>query len=403
MSEQLNNQRYRKEKIKEIITMLHDGKDFELARELFEKTFEGVTAKEISDAEQALIAEGMPVAEVQRLCDVHASVFKGSIEEIHETRDLTNVPGHPAQMLVEENKVITRLIDEDIASAWAQYAGSGDASGLSSAIKDLARIDIHYQKKENIFFSYMEKHGITAPPQVMWGVDDEVRAKLKEVLVLLAESPAKTSLVKEKLNDLTHQIKEMIFKEENIMMPMLVENMTSDEWRMAYHDAQEFGTLLGKEPSWAQADQAFAKDDLGQAKLQDDGHINLATGRFNVDELNALFNTLPIDITFVDAHDRVKFFSQTKDRPFPRTKAILGREVSNCHPPASVHIVEAIVEDFKKGKKDQEDFWLRINDQYVLIRYYALRDEEGTYLGVVEVTQDINPIQAIEGEKRLVE
>ncbi|HOO26722.1 MAG TPA: PAS domain-containing protein, partial [Clostridiales bacterium] len=131
--------------------------------------------------------------------------------------------------------------------------------------------------------------------------------------------------------------------------------------------------------------------------------IVLPTGEFALNELEQVLNHLPFDITFVDKNDVVKYFSQGKDRIFVRTKAVIGRNVSKCHPPASVHVVENIVADFKSGKKDHEDFWINMGDTYVYIRYFAVRDEAGEYLGVVEVTQDIKPIQAITGEKRLVE
>ena len=113
-------------------------------------------------------------------------------------------------------------------------------------------------------------------------------------------------------------------------------------------------------------------------------------------------NTLPIDITFVDAEDTVKFFSENKERVFARTRTIIGRKVINCHPPASMHVVQGILEDFRAGKKDQEDFWIKMAGKYILIRYYAVRDDAGKFLGTLEVTQDIGPIQAITGEKRLV-
>lgn len=130
--------------------------------------------------------------------------------------------------------------------------------------------------------------------------------------------------------------------------------------------------------------------------------IQLPSGIFKLEELICMLNTLPFDITFVNKDDEVKYFSEGKERAFPRTRAIIGRNVSNCHPPASVHVVEKLVEDFKAGVKDQEDFWIRAGDKYILIRYYAVRNERNEYLGVLEVTQDIKPIQEVTGEKRLL-
>lgn len=405
----------RKERIKEIIQILHKEGSFEEARSLFEKAFEGVSAEEITQAEQALIDEGLAVSEVQKLCDVHASVFKGSIEEIHAPTDPSQIKGHPAHTIIEENKILTAIMDDQVRPALKVLMDSGqpqDKADLIEAFKALLVIDVHYQKKENTFFSYMEKHGITAPPQVMWGVDDEVRKKIKQLIDYLGEDRAlDLERIKRQTEEALTQAQEMIFKEEEIMLPMLVDNMTEEEWMTAYRDAREYGYLMAEPPYWDKAEAAEKSQSspakkvnptpaLGQASQEE---IQLPTGRFNAKELAAVFATLPVDVTFVDAEDRVKFFSQTPKRPFPRSKAILGRHVSNCHPPSSVNVVEDIVEDFKAGRKDQEDFWLHFKDMYVLIRYYALRDEEGNYLGVLEATQDIKPIQEIEGENRLVD
>ncbi len=125
-------------------------------------------------------------------------------------------------------------------------------------------------------------------------------------------------------------------------------------------------------------------------------------GSLTAEEINAIFNTLPIDMTFVGADDKVKYFTQGKERIFDRPKTIIGREVKHCHPPKSVHVVEQIVADLRSGKKDNEDFWIQMGEMYVLIRYYAVRGKQGEFLGTLEVTQDIKPIQDIKGEKRLM-
>jgi DUF438 domain-containing protein len=262
----------------------------------------------------------------------------------------------------------------------------------------------------------MEQYGITAPPKVMWGVDDEIRDALKEVKAELAKpeqaktEKAKTEKVeesqeqdrrvlKENLEALLDKIKEMIFKEENILLPMLLETLTQDEWKRIAQESGEIGFLVEKVPEWTPA--AEYQEEIKEEK-KEAGSIIFPTGVLKTEELIRLFDTLPFDITFVDKDDVVKYFSQSAERIFPRTKAVIGRNVSNCHPPASVHIVEQIVLDFKSGKKDHEDFWIRMGDKFILIRYYAVRSDTGEYLGVLEVTQDIRPIQEINGEKRLV-
>jgi DUF438 domain-containing protein len=397
MSENINNREYRKNVIKQVIRELHEGKTVEEVKHKFEEAFAGVSASEISEAEQALINEGLPVSEVQRLCDVHSAVFKGSIEEIHRETDPMKIPGHPANVLYLENRRLERIIEEKIKPYLEK--GKESLEAIQNGLEELSVIDIHYSKKENLLFPYMEKYGITAPPKVMWGVDDEIRDDLKTLKSDLSYGVFNDEL-KKGVEELINRINEMIFKEESIMLPMLLDIMTQDEWKKVADDSSEIGNIIDFVPVWnpdKEAKKEYKED------IKEPGAIILPTGVFNTEELTHMLNTLPIDITFVGSDDTVKYFSQSSERIFARTKTIIGRNVSNCHPPASVHIVEGIVEDFKSGKKDHEDFWIKMGDKYVYIRYFAVRNEEGKYLGVVEVTQNIKPIQEITGEKRLVE
>ncbi|WP_342758020.1 DUF438 domain-containing protein [Kineothrix sedimenti] len=399
MSAEINNREFRQQVLKELISELHDGKSVDDVKEKFAEVFGNVSAEEIAQAEQALIANGLPVTEVQRLCDVHASVFKGSIEDIHRAPVSSELPGHPADTLKRENSAIEKEIDE-VRTQLALLPDSDAKDKVRAGLKRLTEIDRHYLKKENLFFPYMEQYGITAPPKVMWGVDDEIRAQLKAVLAKLASE--ELSSLAEEIEAFLDKAGEMIFKEENIMLPMLLENLTQDEWKTIADESEELGyCLIDSVPAWTpsagKASEAAAQEQPGIA-----GAIHLPTGVLKVEELSRMLDTLPIDITFVGKDDTVRYFSQGAERVFPRTKAIIGRKVSNCHPPASVHIVEKLVEDFKAGRKDHEDFWINMGEKFILIRYFAVRDEAGEYLGVLEVTQNIRPLQAIEGEKRLV-
>lgn len=398
MSQEINNREYRKNVIKDLLRKLHAGQTVDDVKQQFDEVFAGVSASEISDAEQALIAEGVPVSEVQRLCDVHAAVFKGSIEDIHTPADAAQVPGHPAHTLREENRALEQLMEQRIRPALQAFAGGKqNAAQLAEEIAALWQIDKHYLRKENLIFPYMEQYGITAPPQVMWGVDDEIRALIKQAQQLAENGDA---AVQEKLEEALTRVDEMIFKEENILLPMLMETFTLQEWKNIADESDELGyCLIEQPPVW---EPAVAADAATPPTAPERGDITLPTGFLSVTELTYLLNSLPVDITFVGKGDTVRYFSQCAERVFPRTKAIIGREVSNCHPPASVHIVEDIVADLRAGKKDHEDFWIKMGEKYIYIRYFAVRDEKGEYLGVLEVTQDIAGIQKIEGEKRLV-
>ncbi len=400
MSEYINNRQMRQKTIKDIIRQLHEGKTVDEVKTQFEEVFHGVSATEISEAEGALIAEGLPVEEVQKLCDVHAAVFKGSIEEIHQPEQPALIPGHPVHVMVRENKKISHILEKEIRPFLSLTAidDPGAVKQLKAGVDQLKDLSIHYKKKENLYFPYMEKYGITAPPKVMWGVDDEIRAQVKEVAALLERHSHQTETFIRKAQDMADKIEEMIFKEENIMVPMLMENLTQEEWKTIADGSGEIGYMIEDVPQWEpKADKEESTPTEPEA-----GIVKLPSGEMKTEELTALLNTLPFDITFVDKDDKVKYFSEGKSRAFPRTRTILGRNVSNCHPPASVHIVEKIVEDFKNGVKDEEDFWIRMGKKYILIRYYAVRSEGGEYMGVLEVTQDIDEIQNITGEKRLM-
>lgn len=394
MSQEINNREYRQKALADMIAQLHDGKQVDEVKAQFEAVFGGVSAEEIAMAEQALIANGLPVEEVQRLCDVHAAVFKGSIQEIHASQDPSAIPGHPAHTLKKENRALEAVCDE-IRGMLMQLPYA--VAPLQEALVRLGAIDRHYAKKENLLFPYMERYGITAPPKVMWGVDDEIRTQRKEAMTLAEQG--NHAQLQEAVDALVHSINEMIFKEENIMLPMLFEHLSQDDWK---HIADEFGEiglcLIDEVPLWVPATITQKQPPQDEAPA---GDIVLPTGVLNIAELVGMLDTLPIDITFVDKEDTVRYFSQGTERVFPRTKAVIGRKVTNCHPPASVHIVEKLVQDFREGRKDHEDFWIRMGDKLIMIRYFAVRDPNGEYLGVLEMTQNIGPIQAVSGEKRL--
>ncbi len=407
MSEFINNREYRQKVLKEIITQLHNGKSVEEVKPQFEKLIEGVSASEIAEMEQALIMEGLPVEEIQRLCDVHAAVFKGSIEEIHKPNKPEDIPGHPLHTFKEENKEIEKLLNSRIKphiEALRKEDTRENISTLTEDFKELLGIDRHYSRKENLLFPYLEKYGITAPPKVMWGVDDEIRAAIKETLSMLSDYSGNKEEVANKADEAVNKVSEMIFKEENILFPMASDTLSEDEWIAIEQGSDEIGYFL-KEPKvrWKPARVNIEQKAAEQGeKPSDNGYIKFETGILTPEEISAMFNTLPVDITFVDKEGVVKYFSQSRDRIFVRPKTVIGRLVKNCHPPASVHVVEKIIEDFKSGRKDHEDFWIKMKDKYVFIRYFAVRNEKGEYLGTMEVTQDIKPIQEITGEKRLL-
>ncbi len=402
MTEIMQNREYRKKALKELIMDLHAGQSVEAVKSRFEKLFKGVSPQEISEMEQDLIAEGLPVEEVQRLCDVHAAVFKGSIEEIHHPEE---TPGHPVHTFRLENKEIKKLIEDRIKPHLEAFKISDSAENVSRLAEDfelLWEVDKHYSRKENLLFPFLEKAGITAPPKVMWGVDDEIRAAIKGVREALADYRGDRDSLVARVEQAIVKVSEMVFKEENILFPMALQTLTEPQWIEIENGSDEVGyCLIEPADKWR---RRVAQDVEHHRELMNEaeGTVRFETGALTPKEIGAILNHLPVDITFVDKDDRVKYFSHGQERIFVRTKAVLGRKVQDCHPPASVHIVERLVRDFKSGKKDHEDFWIRLGEAYVYIRYFAVRDDDGEYLGTLEVTQNIKPIMELKGEKRLV-
>jgi len=238
----------------------------------------------------------------------------------------------------------------------------------------------------------------------MWGVDDEIRDEIKEVVSLLTDSKSDVNELIKKARAAVDRVNEMIFKEENILFPMALDTLNEDEWLKIAKESGELGYCI-YEPKAQWKPKRVNIDEKEKYKGQEQasgGYINFETGLLTKEELEAMLNTMPVDVTFVDKDGIVKYFSQGAERIFPRPKTVIGRKVENCHPPASVHIVQKIVEDLKSGVKDYEDFWIKMKDKYIMIRYLAVRDKEGKFLGVLEFTQNIAPLKAIEGEKRLM-
>lgn len=408
MSEIINNREQesinkfeRQAILKEIIKNLHNGKSVKEVKAQFEKAVGNITVAEISMLEQALMEEeGIPVEEVQRLCSVHTAIFKGSIEEIHRSDKPEDQAGHPVHTFQLENKEIDKLVNFKLQLHYERFEKKDSKENVYKLIEDLnllLDVDKHYSRKENLLFPYLEKYGIYGPTQVMWGIDDVICNAIKDVKQALTNYNGNKKTVLDGIYFIIREITEMIFKEENILFPMALQTLTEDEWIKIAHESDGIGYCLSH-PSvvWKPERQTIQEQAISE------GFIRLETGILSLKQLELMLNHLPVDITYIDQDDVVRYFSHGKERIFSRTKAVIGRTVQNCHPPKSVHVVEKLLEDFKSGNKDCEDFWIKFKDKYVYIRYFAIRNENGEYMGTLEFSQNINPIQEIQGEKRIL-
>jgi DUF438 domain-containing protein len=409
MSEVINNQTKRKETLKRLIRELHEGRSVEEVKREFAALLRDVGATEIAEIEQALIAEGLPETEVKRLCDVHVAVFRESLDT--QARPET-IPGHPVHTFRAENVAAARVLDalQEALDSLKATPGMAQLKQARERLRELREYEKHYLRKENVLFPYLERHGFTGPSSVMWAIHDDVRAGWKALDRLLDagsgdDLAAFSARIDEVFQSLNTAIREMFYKEENILFPTALEKLSEAEWGAIRAQESEVGFCYVEPggPLSSTAASPVAAPSPVEARVATDDLLHLDTGALTAQEVNRLLTHLPIDVTYVDKDDTVRFFSQTKERIFPRSPAIIGRKVQKCHPPASVHRVQQIVDDFRAGRRDVAEFWIQMGAKFIHIRYFAVRGEGGEYQGTLEVTQDITHVRALEGERRLLD
>lgn len=281
---------------------------------------------------------------------------------------------------------------------------------ISKAVEVLEEFNLHYIKKENILFPYVEKYlsEYRCLP-MMWSYHDDIRQYLKDIVELIRNNPTDLKRLNRLLGDLFFTMYAIRFREEYILFPVVFDRIPEAEMNGMMEQAFDVGFAFIDTP-----DQPVVKEKTGMVEsssLHDVLHeedmagklLDFGTGLMTIQQAMMLLNHLPVDVTLVDEHDQVRYFSTPGHRIFPRSKAIIGRQVENCHPPSSVHIVKRLVDDFRTGKKQKESFWIQMGEKFILIQYFALRDEQGRFRGTLEVSQDVTDIRKLKGEKRLME
>jgi hypothetical protein len=407
MSELINNSRYRKEKLKELILKLHQGESPEQVRKELVDTLRSVPYGEVVEVEQELIAEGLPETEVLRLCDIHGEVLEGHVDQTG-SKDIPD--GHPVDVFKKENLELIKVAEKtkdllDAVPKVPEETFPNFRNVLLSSFNELMDVDKHYQRKEYLVFPFLEKKEITGPPKVMWGKHDEIRGQLKGCIALLRDEELQKSDLIDSLDLIFYPVVkalvDMVQKEEEILFPMAMDVISEEDWWNIHQQTLEFGfTLYDPQVEWKpDGFERLPESDTGDPG---DGTIRLPSGSFTVQEIMAILNTVPVDMTFVDKDDRVKYFTQGSHRIFARSRSIINRDVRLCHPPGSVDIIEKILDDFKSGKASHAPFWIQMKGKFILIEYYALRDEKGAYLGTLEVSQDLTEARSLKGEQRIL-
>ena len=384
----------KKAALKDIILKLHDGLGAEDAKERFEKEVGNVTSTEIAEMEQSLLDEGLSAEEIKKFCNVHALIFQSALEQA----DMAETsPSHPVYLFRQENREIEKILD-----ALKRATGK---RGIMAMLTTLRGINTHYERKEQLLFPFLEKKNFMGPSKVMWGKDNEIRDMLKAALVEIKDTPAEgiPAFREKTLAPLIEEVAGMIFKEENILFSTALEKLEAADWVEILRESEEVGYVFIEKPAEASHLIANLTGKVVEEACIDDGVITFPTGTIRAEEILPLLNALPVDITFVGADDTVRYFSKGRDRIFTRSTSIIGRQVQNCHPPQSLDVVNKIVTSFKDGSKDSYEFWLTIGGKFIHVRFFALRDGAGKYLGAIEVAQDVTHIRALEGEKRLLD
>jgi DUF438 domain-containing protein len=401
-----NASQARKDLLKHLILQLHVGAAPAQVQKQLVRLLGQVPYGLVVEVEQELIEDGMPVEEVTRLCHLHGAALQGAIDV---SAAPTTAPGHPVHTFQQENAALAReLAALDRAAAELDALGDAEPPGealleVRTRLNALADVEKHYLRKEHLLFPYLEKHGITGPPKVMWGKHDETRGLLRGALEALAAAPATAAearaAVALAVRPAAQAIRDMIDREENILLPMSLDTLGEAEWWEIARQSDEYGyCLVDPGEGWRPASVPPPESEAREG----DDRIRFPTGSFTAKELEAILDALPLDATFVDSEDRVRYFTGGKDRVFARSRAVLGRRVQHCHPPSSVDTVDRILAGFRSGRQDRAAFWIEKRGRFDHIEYLALRDRAGAYLGCLEETQDLTEKRALTGEQRLL-
>ena len=399
-------QKGREAALRRLLSRLSAGESLAAVRADFVRDFASVSAEEIAAAEQKLLEEGTPLHEVQPLCDVHSALFHGRIDPSEADAspggegcapptapaDMAALPpGHPLRVLLAENEGLRRLLAEAEAALQAN-----DAATLRAALRALGGLYVHYGKKETLLMTVLYRYEVTGPSGVMWGVDDEIKEELRALSKALPQGLAG---LEERMSAFLQRIREMIYKEEKILFPLTLRFFSETDWHMVYRDMPEMGVAFGAQaPPWPEGDAYVAAEEAKERAVLAEGKVRLSTGELRFSELSAILALLPIDITFIDQEDKQRFFSNP-GQVFARPRLALNCDVRTCHPAHVLPAVEQLIADFKAGRRDSMDVYRRIKGKPVGVRYLAVRDEAGAYLGTVELVQDFTAALQAFGEK----
>lgn len=416
------------EEIKEILRELHRGGDVEEVKRRFGDILSRVSPSEIPLIEQQLVKEGVPIEEILKLCDLHVALFREHLQP----RELKGVPkGHPLDAFLKENDWIIKQAEtigiyaSILLKAESEEQAKESLAKLKTALSELLRIRIHYRKIQMLLFPYLERRGISAVPRVLWGREDQVRIKLRQLLELMQKADktldrALINEVVEKTEEMAKEASELVFRENKILFPAAYALLSEGEWAAIADISRHLGYIVNIEEEWKtdakpvlpyeseakvtgeQMDKlppefrsmvAFHGIEPDAYRVAGKDDVDLNTGFLNVEDIKAIFRSLPLEITFADKNDRIKFFTESVFRKgFIRTKTIIGRRLEYCHPPRLESIVRKNVNDVKHGEAEYREFWTRSGDRIIRVLLAPVKNENNEYLGSLEIVEDLTEI-----------
>jgi len=398
MSEIINNHsQYRFNELCNFARQLMNGTNGRKLIETHQEVIKTVTPVETMQMFDVLLNEGFSFEKVKEYTGKIINVFFKSLEAQQWKK-----PSEPhfIYYLMQENvEVKKHMLSLKALTKELFHTSQPNLTLLNVRFKEtialIKQYELHYIKKENILFSYIEK----AFPQykclqLMWSFHDDFRKSVKNIETIINDGLQELEQLNIEMGKLFFVVLPIIFREEQIVFPVVLPVIQERDWQNMLIQANEIGWCYINQP------QLLSTNVIYQGYVDD--KIDLNTGYLSAQQLMLLFKSLPVDITFVNENDEVCYFSETSDRIFPRSKAIIGRKVQNCHPPESVHVVNQIIDDFKSKQRSHADFWIQIHARFVHIRYFALYDDAGVYQGTIEVSQDVTEIRTLTGEKRLL-
>lgn len=308
--------------------------------------------------------------------------------------------GHPVNIYSEEKELIQQLGEE-----FLKTDPEREAQKFFNIFNQLQQVEKRFERKENQLFPVLEQKGWTGPSKNMWSFHDTIREQFR--LLRKKIEARQFSEAQQDAQYLVSSIFRLLLVEDNVLFPNALDLLTEDDWKQVRKGEEEIGWMLSQPPvNWPQQEeyihpsQDHTKRELSFS-TEDKAHYD--EGYMSVDQVNLLLKTMPLDLTYVDENDKVIFYNRGEERVFPRSAGIIGREVKFCHPPKSVGTVLKILEEFRKGTKNEASFWINFKGRLIYIRYFAVRDSQKNYRGVIEMSQDITDIKKIEGEQRLLD